>query len=214
MTHFLEKTLSKARLSTFLELANKKGETRSFKELYALNIQYSKELYVVLCGLEVTVRNNFHSKCQIFAEKEDWLSLDLLRDKHKKQVDDAIKYLIREKQNAYVFDDIIAQLNYGFWVNLCNQPYDATLWRSGLYKCFPALGHKPQRKDIRERLERTLQLRNKIAHLEPIIKREELLIQEYRNISELLYAMCPETQEWFENICNFEEVWNNRKNGV
>lgn len=213
MTHYLEKTLSRARLDTFLKLADRDGEARTFDELYALNMQYSKELYVVLAGLEVTVRNSFHAACREFAQKEDWLSLEILKNKHKKQVDEAIRHLIREKQNAYVFDDIIAQLNYGFWVNLCNQPYDSSLWRGGLYRCFPALGQKPRRKDIRERLERTLQLRNKIAHLEPIIKREELLIQEYRNISELLYSMCPQTQEWFAQSCNFEEIWNNRFEG-
>ena len=210
MTHFLKKTLSAARLSTFINLTNKEGERRTYEDLYALNMQYSKELYVVLAGLEVAVRNNFHIACQNYTKKENWLSLGLLKDKHERQVNDAIKHLVREKQDTYVLDDVVAQLNYGFWVNLCNQPYDATLWRGGLYRCFPALGQKPQRKDIRERLERTLQLRNKIAHLEPIIKREELLIQEYRNISELLYAMCSETQEWFAKICNFEEIWNNR----
>ncbi len=210
MTDFFEKSLSSVRLETYREIARKDGEKRSERDLYALNIQYSKELYVMLSGLEITVRNNFNQACVSYAEKKDWFSANLLKSKHKAQINKAVDFLTREKQDSYVLDDIIAHLNYGFWVNLCNSPYDSTLWRGALYKCFPALGQKPVRKDIRQKFERTLKLRNKIAHLEPIIKHEELLIQEYRNASELLYAMCPKTQEWFARICDFEEVWDNR----
>lgn len=210
MSDFLIESFSPQRFEAYMRLANKKGERRSPEELYALNLQYSKELYVVLAGLEITVRNKFHQACMHYSSQSHWFLEDILQAKHRRQVDDAMKNLNAKNYKIYIVDDIVAQLNYGFWVNLCNRPYDGTLWRSALYKCFPALGHKPKRKDIRDRLERTLQLRNKIAHLEPILKQEHLLIQEYRNILELLYALCPQTQEWFEGICNFQEVWDNR----
>ncbi|MGB0720410.1 MAG: hypothetical protein ACPGRX_08050 [Bdellovibrionales bacterium] len=109
-------------------------------------------------------------------------------------------------KNHYVISDIIAQLPFGFWVYFLTRPYEKDIWVKALYKCFPYLGQKPERSEIYNRLDRAVKLRNRVAHLEPIIKREELLIQEYRNISELLYAMCPQTQEWFGRICNFEKI--------
>ena len=210
MTHFLEKILSTKRYTTYVELSQREGETRAPHDLYALNMAYSKELYIMLGGLEVAIRNQFNKAIVKAYKKEDWFSLDIFEKKHKKQINDATDYVARMKKNAYTFDDIIAHLNYGFWVNLCNRPYEKELWIRALYKCFPYLGQKPNRDDIRRRLSRTHTLRNKIAHLEPIIKNEELLIQEYRNASELLYSISPDTQEWFQTICNFEEIWHNR----
>ena len=37
-------------------------------------------------------------------------------------------------------DDIVAELNFGFWVGLMGPSYDATLWRQTLYKSFLASG--------------------------------------------------------------------------
>lgn len=214
MTHFLEKTLSLGRLKTYEILSAKQEEERSAEELYAVNIMYSKELYVMLGGLEVAVRNSFHKALKNHFKTDDWLSLDIFLKKHKDQIDQATKHVSRIKKDHFTIDDVIAHLNYGFWVNLCNSPYEKKLWNKALYKCFPYLGQKPDREDILRRLKRTNSLRNKIAHLEPILKRESLLIQEHRNISELLYAICPQTQEWFQSICNFEDIWNNRNKGV
>lgn len=61
---------------------------------------------------------------------------------------------------------IIAQLSFGFWVNLFNYPYD-TLWRHCLRKTFAA--DKLERKQISGMLHPLLKLRNRIAHYEPIL---------------------------------------------
>ncbi len=210
MTHFLEKTLSAERLKTYQSLAEKCKSGRNFEQLYSLNILYSKELYIILGALEILVRNSFNSAIAEYAGKKDWFDLDLFQPLHKRQLNKAIEYLTDKKKGQYIFDDIVAHLNFGFWVHLCDRPYEKNLWNKSLYLCFPYLGQKPNRIDVQRRLNSALVLRNKIAHLEPIIKNEETLIQEYRNVIQLLYAICPQTQEWFEKICNFEKIWNSR----
>lgn len=210
MTHFLEKTLSPQRLKTYQSLAIQDQEKRTFEQLYALNLYYSKELYLILSGLEITIRNSFHRSIAQSVGKDDWFQLGLLREKHQKQLNEAIEYLTRNKKGNYVFSDIIAHLNFGFWVHLCDAPYEQDFWNKALSKCFPFLGRKPYRPDIQRRLNKALILRNKIAHMEPIIKNEDILIQDYRDIVQLLYAVCPKTQEWFSSKCSFETLWNDR----
>ena len=122
--------------------------------------------------------------------------------------------MVREKSKNYILDDVVAQLNFGFWVHLCDRPYEKILWNKSLYKSFPNLGMRPSRQDIESRLKACHRILNKIAHLEPIIKYEETLIQDYRNVLQLLYAICPETQKWFENLCSFENIWEQRSKEV
>lgn len=210
MKPYLEKTLSPQRIKTYTAFAERSGEKRSADRLYYLNILYSKELYVILGALEIAIRNTFHKNIAASFGKQDWFSLNLLRPKHQDQVNKSIEHLTREKKAGYVLDDVIAQLNFGFWVHLCDRPYEKTLWNKALYRSFPNLGMKPDRQNIEARLNACLRLRNKVAHLEPIIKYEDVLIQDYRNIIQLLYAVCPETQKWFESVCDFENIWNNR----
>lgn len=210
MTHFLEKTLSSKRVETYKKLSEVDPEGRSFDALYNLNIQYSKELYVMLTGLEVATRNTFNEAISKHMKKADWFELKTLYPKHQHQVNEAIDRITKTKHNNYTVDDLIAHLNFGFWVHLCTRPYEKNLWSKALYKCFPYLGQKPSRADIHSRLASALKLRNKIAHMEPIIKYEQTLIQDYRNIQLLLYAICPQTQKWFEEKCQFEEIWNSR----
>lgn len=213
--NFLREALSEKRLQTYEDMAARPGETRSAETLYRLNILYCKELYVVLGGLEVAVRNSFHNNLKLYTGRDDWFSFDrdFLQSKHLEQVDRAIECASRTRKADYAIDDVVAQLNYGFWVHLCDRPYEKTLWNRSLHKCFPYLGQKPDRINIERRLKDTHRLRNKIAHLEPIIKYEDTLIQEYRNIVQLLYAICPKTQRWFEDICQFENIWKKRHEG-
>lgn len=186
------------------------GRGRSAEQLYALNLLYSKELYVVLAGLEVTLRNKFHQALSSYYGRSDWYKISrIFRDTHADQVNKAELKLTRAKAK-FSSDDMVAELSYGFWVHLLDKPYEQSFWNHGLRHCFPKYGQKPSRPGVEKPLRATLLLRNKIAHLEPIIKYEDTLIQEYRSIVQLLYAMCPETQTWFCALCRFEEVWNNR----
>jgi len=210
VTDFLETSLSTARFEAYQNLVASIGKGRSAEHLYALNLIYSKELYVVLAGLEVALRNKFHHALSGLYQTNEWYKEPkIFRNTHLEQVQKAGEKLAKIK-HTFSSDDLVAELNYGFWVHLLDKPYEQSFWNKSLRHCFPKYGQKPNRPAIEKPLRATLLLRNKIAHLEPIIKYEDTLIQEYRNIVHLLYALCPQTQEWFCRFCKFEEIWNDR----
>ncbi|MCI5060672.1 MAG: Abi family protein [Alphaproteobacteria bacterium] len=215
MTDFLIEKLSKERWATYEKLSN--TNQIAANELYKRNLIYSKELYVILSGVEVVIRNTFHNNLAHKYQREDWLSLcmrnGVFLKHHKKQIDTAIEKLTRNKRGNYTIPDLISELSFGFWVHLVNRPYEKTFWVPVLSKAFPKKLGPPVRQDIESRLKTILKLRNKIAHLEPIIKNEPQLIQAYQNAHDLISWICPKTANWFDGANNFKEFWqkNNRE---
>lgn len=207
MTDFLVNSLSKERWSTYQALEGIKSEPAA--ELYSRNLTYSKELYVILAGLEVIIRNSFHESLRRHYKKEDWMSsLNLFRQMHKQQLEKAIGKLTDNKTGKYSIPDLIAELNFGFWAHLLDAPYEQKLWIPCLRFSFPNKFGKPVRQDVESRLKNLVRLRNKIAHLEPIIKNEEQLMQAYQNCLDIISWICPKTANWFDNNNGFKELWN------
>ena len=209
MTDFLKTTLSEERWRTYENLSTNSG--LSPVELYYRNIIYSKELYVILGGLEVVVRNAFDFKLQRKYGRKDWLSAalteDVFRHQHKKQLNTAIKNLTKNKAGAYDEADLVAELNFGFWVHLTNAPYEQKFWIPALRHCFPNKFGPPVRQDIESRLKNLLTIRNKIAHLEPIIRNENQLIQVYTNAYDIISWVCSDTAHWFDKNNDFKKIW-------
>lgn len=207
---YLIKTMSKERWATYQKLGSEYGLSAS--ELYVRNLTYSKELYVILGGLEVILRNAFQEQLSRHFGKPDWMSdLTLLRRSHKEQVGKAIDKLVQNKSGQYVLPDLIAELSFGFWTHLLDAPYEQELWAPALRKCFPHKFGRPVRKDIESRLKNLLRLRNKIAHLEPIIRYESQLIQAYQNAYDIISWICPKTATWFDEANQFRAYWEQNK---
>jgi hypothetical protein len=210
MTDFLVRTLSPERWETYAALSAERGESAA--SLYAKNLTYSKELYVIIAGLEVSVRNSLHMSLSNHFGKRDWMSnLELLRKSHKDQINKAIEKLVQNKTKGYRIPDLISELNFGFWAHLVDAPYEQSLWTPALRHCFKNKLGRPVRQDVEERLKTLLRFRNKIAHLEPIIRYEGQLIQTYQNAYDVMSWICPETANWFDKQSNFKEVWKNNQ---
>lgn len=206
MADFLLKTLSPERWKTYERLSHHTGLPAEI--LYARNLIYSKELYVMLAGMEVVVRNAFHEELKQYFRREDWMSnLKLFRGSHKEQLDKAIEKLVQNKSGGYVVPDLIAELNFGFWAHLADAPYEQVFWIPALRHAFPAKFGKPIRQDIESRLKNLLRLRNKIAHLEPIVRYEPQLMQAYQSAYDIISWICPTTAEWFDATSDFKKIW-------
>lgn len=74
--------------------------------------------------------------------------------------------------------DLISQLNFGFWYDSLRDPFN-TINRKKLYEIFPHAPHNSDHlkslKEIRKKVYKAYQLRNRIAHHEPIINSANLL---------------------------------------
>ncbi|WP_374947140.1 hypothetical protein, partial [Agreia sp.] len=77
---------------------------------------------------------------------------------------------------------------FGFWVRLFAPPYDE-LWRKQLHKVFPYASGKFKRQNVSGPLEDLRNLRNRLAHHEPVHQLD--LTQLHGNILQLLSWMDP-----------------------
>ena len=78
------------------------------------------------------------------------------------------KKLAESRQRSLSVSDgqIIAQLTLHFWKRLFSEHYEKTLWKRALKRVFP--NKSISRADIAEKIEIIYQIRNRLAHHEPV----------------------------------------------
>lgn len=98
-------------------------------------------------------------------------------------------------------DDVLAQVSFGTWRYLLpsgpNTPHAsrrAALWRRGLQNSFPHLLHDPLQ--FTGQVTTLHELRNRIAHLEPILDRAQIR-QAFESMQVVLGAVDPAISQWF-----------------
>ena len=190
----VEAALSHERLSTYRDaVAN---DRKRALQLHAWNTTIGAALYEPLQGLEITLRNAIDAQLT-FAFDRAWY--DNMNDILDKATLDQVANAKRKLKRAGLDVDapeIAANLPFGFWVSLTGRGgksnYEAKLWRPALRRAFP---HKERllRKEANESLNRLRDLRNRIAHHEPIFMRN--LKEDYQEILELVSWICPVTAD-------------------
>jgi len=163
----IERFLSTDRLTTYLHMAG--GNHDQAVGLYLNNLHQCQRFYAGLHWLEIGLRNAINKQLSDTYGVEWYNSPVLaLANKECEQIEKAKNRLIRENK-PITNGSLIAELSFGFWVNLFNAPYDS-LWRYGLRKAFAVADQSLQRKQVSSALHPILKLRNRIAHYEPILR--------------------------------------------
>ena len=85
---------------------------------------------------------------------------------------------------------VIAELMFGFWLNLTDRRVEHTLWVPFLHKAFLPRT-PPRRAAFNNLLEKLRQLRNRVAHHEPIFHMD--LVEAHRILREVAGLLCPAT---------------------
>ena len=214
-------TLPKPRFKRYLDYAEEcssnpnDDQTEIAVKLYAWNTALSAAFYESLQSLEIALRNAIH-KQMTDALGEDWY------DHHAKffKLDKGnVAKLVRAKRKMekkgpiHSADDIIADLSLGFWIKLFEYK---RLWHKELHKVFfcedltKDLTKKElqkERENLHKRLDGIKDLRNRIAHHEPIFHQN--LEGNMANIIEILGWICPITRDWVKEHNRFDEVMKN-----
>ncbi|NQY43460.1 MAG: Abi family protein [Simkaniaceae bacterium] len=183
--------ISSERMSTYMEAASNNKEKAL--NLYNKNTKTSELFYTPLQGFEVLLRNTVYTAIsEIYGE--NWLFEDRFPFEYiqKKMINNVLD----KKITVHSSPKLIAELSFGFWTSLFGRKYEE-IWRHNLRKIFK--GHvKPlTRKEIFTRLNEIRELRNRIAHHEPIIfKRDKF--EDLKTILEMAGYICPVTAEWIE----------------
>lgn len=153
--------LSENRFAPYLTKAGH-NEVYAFN-LYLYNARLSKAFLFPLHILEVALRNRISS---IFSEYGDNWPIEqsfraALSQESLRALDKAIE---RAKTNKT--EDIVATLTFDFWSNLFRSEYDRSLWQTHMHTVLP--NTKITRKQFKKIAKDINDLRNRIAHHEPI----------------------------------------------
>lgn len=174
---------------------------------YERNIELSEAMYGVLQGLEVALRNSLHSHIALGLGQLWFFNPSILQHPQTAMVSE-VKAKIIKRGKAVTAGRMIAELSLGFWTALLDGRYEKVPWVPHLHKSFPHACHITtdvhgkirrapiERKKILARLNDIRDLRNRIAHHEPIINRN--LRKDYLDIIEAISWVCPVTAAWVD----------------
>ncbi len=197
----LEKSISVARLSTYTQEIQG-GDRELALKLYLWNTEISSSFHFPLQMAEIALRNSLH--CQLEAKfGVDWPSSPRVPF-DQREVDSfaAARSKIQRGSKTVTTSRLVANLSFGFWVGLLRGPYHTSLWTPVISRAFPRKIRN--RKNIQNRYINIKELRNRIAHHEPIFN--YLLELKLNEALEAISWHGRETRNWVEQHSTVLEV--------
>ncbi|MFB9865651.1 Abi family protein [Rufibacter immobilis] len=173
----IERLLSSHRMAKYLIACN--TDQDKALELYRANLRLSYELFAVTSMFEVVLRNKIdqHYKTKFLAStgSDQWLETQTEPEgcfHNNPQVEKTFKNISEAKaklkrKRKYTHDKLVAELTFGFWRYLfASKEFMAA--GSTLHQIFVNRPHNTNHTDIFKKLGHINDLRNRIAHHEPI----------------------------------------------
>ena len=156
---------------------------------YLENLVFSKKAYIPLSILEISLKNSIN---ELLTEKlgENWLEdKSFLTNDSLRKIDEAKKILFKRAEPISK-SKIIAELSFGFWVNLFKKPYEMKLRTKDIQKIFTNLPPKKEKMINREVIYKELNhirnFRNRVFHYEKVINKNNYN-QIFKEIDEVLF---------------------------
>ena len=156
---------------------------------YLENLVFSKKAYIPLSILEISLKNSIN---ELLTEKlgENWLEdKSFLTNDSLRKIDEAKKILFKRAEPISK-SKIIAELSFGFWVNLFKKPYEMKLRTKDIQKIFTNLPPKKEKMINREVIYKELNhirnFRNRVFHYEKVINKDNYN-QIFDEIDEVLF---------------------------
>jgi hypothetical protein len=206
----LEPFLSASRILPYLRASQ--GNQKLAIELYQWNIELSGATYQALHIVEVALRNVIDAQLRVWNHTQtnkltgqlhsaDWLvdpseMLEkLLWDglpKARRHARKATKAHRRQPGH----EDILAQLSFATWRYLLpdNSNRRKRLWADALHKAFPYLTRSKE--DLVADVDQLYELRNRVAHLEPLLQ-TRTSNHNFSRIRQVLKEISPDLEQWF-----------------
>lgn len=182
------------------------GELQEALALYQWNISISGAFHEAISIAEVCLRNTLHNQMTRLTQDEpgNWLenSTLLLTADAQKEISVAQRR-VTHKGGPLTPARLVSELNFGFWRYLLAKRYETTLWTPALRHGFPQF-QSQQRKIVYNVVTELHILRNRIAHHEPIFKRD--LRQDFVRIYQLIEWISPQTREWSTPFSRVKET--------
>lgn len=204
LTKECKDSFSPERLSTYLSACC--GDVDKAMELYLWNM-YVAGLFMPLLNLvEVILRNRISLVLEKMYGKE-WAwnqhvknMLPPLKSFNPRQ--ELLDLISKQQDNNKLISKIIANSKFAFWQHLLTSRYQNIIWDSHIKLAFPYLDKNVDkdvhREALYQQIDQIRNLRNRIAHHEPIFNRN--LIDDYQTIRNFL-ATCqsPDFLAWLDS---------------
>lgn len=221
--------ITKNRIENFIKIVSKDRldsykllETDSYELLlarYIFNIKISETFYPILSALEIALRNNIHNAvCNI--KGKNWLineinSQSILSINERNLLIESYNKLSKKHYGKTITESgLIAELTFGFWVNLCKKSYKNSLWDKQNFfgNVFPDFDNYftsptwDKTKVIFPELKNILILRNRIFHHEIIINNKNGIENMYDKVERVLYSLSTDYADLFKDSFRFKEI--------
>lgn len=211
----LERRLSVERLAPYR--AECAGDLNRAIALYEWNSDLAAAFWRTLGQVEIALRNAMHSTLADWAAnthgRVDWYAdpARILTGAARADISAATRRATRArtpdtKSKTGNPGRIVAELSFGFWRYLLAAKYDRTLWRMCLHQAFP--GSSGSRREVHDAVARLHELRNRIAHHEPIHNRP--LPRMHDEALRVVNWICPDTRGWIESGCRVPDLLGHR----
>ena len=198
--------LSTPRFGTFLTARN--NNILKALQLYHWNAQISAAFLFPLHVFEIAIRNAVANAAASFYRTDEWpwsiafeTSLPTTRSARKfsprRELIGTRDWHSRPEQTT---GKVISELKFAFWVSMYTGRHDGRLWNAYLRREYPNippdLSVTQGRDNIHLTADKVRDLRNRIAHHEPIFSRD--LKTEYDEIANVVGYRCQHTAAWMK----------------
>lgn len=207
----IPKILSAPRFTTYLREVG--GNNLEALELYRWNLQIASAFYIPLQICEVGIRNGV-TEAISNTYGHNWPhSTVFRRSLPENRWYNQKEELIRQANKQPTSGKVVAELNFIFWQYMLTARHDIRIWNDQINNSFPYLpaGNTIQqnRLMLHDKLEIVRKLRNRIAHHEPIFRRNAL--DDYLSIRDLISYRCNVSTGWVDRIQTITDMIVNRK---
>ncbi len=208
-------TYSAERLLSFAY--SKHDAIQNIIDNYKNNIQISQAIYPELCTLEVILRNSIDNILRKYISDtwiEDeiannvWLDSSEYKTLVKAYNDTKDECFAASKD--FAIGKVVANLNFGFWTNLCVKKYNSKIWNKPkcFYGVFVNYPHKHSINYIAKKLYTIRRLRNRVFHYEKIFKYPNKTLSLYNDILEMLSFLPNDDLEILKQTSIFLNTYN------
>ncbi len=211
----LGRLLSPGRFAKYVQATG--GDQAKAAELYVWNSRISGALYESCGQFEVILRNALDEQLAEYHRRRRrgdglWYADARMPWANPKRTLETIKTArdraTSDGRDPEIPGKVVAELSMGFWRLLLASSSQMSLWAPALYRAFPHMRPTAQRHPVYERVNRLNDLRNRIAHHEPIHRKN--LAARFGDLLQVAAWIDPAAAAWIDETSRVQAVLADR----
>lgn len=191
----IQQSLSVPRLDRYMHMA--KGDLKLALAFHNWNTALGSSLHLPLQIFELSFRNCLHDSLSGRFGHDWYDSQFAILDADGQRTVTVAKDKLIKQGRPISSPPVIAQFTFGFWLNLLKRRYETPFWIPAIKNGFTHAPKPVMRQATFDAVDKIRNLRNRIAHHEPIYTRD--LRAELKHVTHVAAWICPDTAQWIEH---------------